>query len=103
MTEHFKDGVLYLTFPSLDKEKWLVNAFSTRLGGVSKEHLSAMNFGLSKGDDPENLRENFRRFQAAVGFEADHIAARRDAYGFALVIDVEFFDSRENAYSKRTV
>jgi YfiH family protein len=73
MTEHFKDGVLYLTFPSLDKEKWLVNAFSTRLGGVSKEHLSAMNFGLSKGDDPENLRENFRRFQAAVGFEAERL------------------------------
>ena len=73
MTEHFKDGVLYLTFPSLDKEKWLVNAFSTRLGGVSKEHLSAMNFGLSKGDDPENLRENFRRFQAAVGFEAEQL------------------------------
>ena len=73
MTEHYKDGVLYLTFPCLDREKWLLNAFSTRLGGVSREHLSSMNFGLGKGDDPENIRENFRRLAASVGFEAKKI------------------------------
>ena len=26
--------------------------FSTRIGGVSKEHLSSMNLSFSRGDDP---------------------------------------------------
>lgn len=47
-----------------------VHAFSTRLGGVSTGHLASLNLGIARGDDPENVRENYRRWSAAVGFDA---------------------------------
>ena len=36
------------------------HGFTTRLGGVSQGHLASMNIGLSRGDDPENVAENYR-------------------------------------------
>ena len=43
------------------------HAFSTRFGGVSSGDLSSLNFGVSRGDDPENVRENYRRFCEIFG------------------------------------
>ena len=51
----------------------MIHGFSTRLGGVSREHLESLNLSFSRGDDPENVTENFRRFSEAVGF--DHTRA----------------------------
>ena len=45
---HEKDGVIWLSFPNLDEENWLINAFSTRIGGVSRGPLSAMNFSFTQ-------------------------------------------------------
>src|SRR6201999_1997026 len=48
------------------EEAGFINAFSTRLGGVSglpKNALSLTNF---KGDTPENVAENRRRFLNAI-------------------------------------
>lgn len=39
---------------------------STRLDGVSRGSFASMNIGDSVGDDPEAVRENLRRFQAAL-------------------------------------
>ena len=36
------------------------HCFTTRLGGVSKGYLSSLNIGLHRGDDPENVRQNFQ-------------------------------------------
>ena len=36
------------------------HCFTTRLGGVSEGHLSSLNIGLHRGDDPKNVEENFR-------------------------------------------
>ena len=52
----------YLTWPAIEKIEGIRHAFSTRIGGVSKEHLSSMNLSFSRGDDPANVRENYRRF-----------------------------------------
>ena len=43
------------------------HCFTTRLGGVSKGHLSSLNIGLHRGDDPENVEENFRILADALG------------------------------------
>jgi len=43
------------------------HGFSTRLGGVSPAPWDSLNLGVSRGDDPANVRENFARFCAAVG------------------------------------
>ena len=43
------------------------HGFSTRLGGVSPAPWDSLNLGANRGDDPDNVRENFTRFCAAVG------------------------------------
>ena len=49
------------------------HGFTTRLGGVSTGVLSSLNLGLHRGDDPENVRENFRRLTAAMGTTPEHL------------------------------
>ena len=66
-----KDGVYWLTYPGLEAEKEFLHGFSTRLGGVSKEHLYSMNLSFARGDREENVRENFQRIAHAVGFQAE--------------------------------
>lgn len=44
------------------------HCFTTRLGGVSMGHLSSLNIGSSRGDDPANVVENYRILGAALGF-----------------------------------
>lgn len=46
-----ENGVVYLTWPAIEKIEGIRHAFSTRIGGVSKEHLSSMNLSFSRGDD----------------------------------------------------
>ena len=41
-------------------------AFSTRLGGVSTDYSSSMNFAFDRGDLRENVLENFRIFTKAI-------------------------------------
>lgn len=65
-----KNGVAYVTFPKLSAyDRELVHGFSTRLGGVSQEHLSSMNLSFTRGDDRENVMENHRRFAGALGYD----------------------------------
>lgn len=66
-----KDGVYWLTYPGLEAEKEFLHGFSTRLGGVSKEHLYSMNLSFARGDKEENVRENFQRIAHAVGFSEE--------------------------------
>ncbi|MBQ8306642.1 MAG: peptidoglycan editing factor PgeF [Blautia sp.] len=68
-----REGVPYLVFPKLDGMSWLCHGFSTRLGGVSREHLSSMNLSFSRGDEEANVRENFRRFGRAAGFSPEDL------------------------------
>jgi len=66
---HEKDGVPFFTFKALDEAPWAVNAFSTRLGGVSRDECESMNFAFIRDKHPEAVRENYRRFAAAAGFD----------------------------------
>lgn len=63
------NDVRYFTFPILEKETWIVHGFSTRSGGVSDGDCATMNLSFSRGDDPENVLENYRRIAAAIGFD----------------------------------
>lgn len=77
---HRAGGVVWLSFKSLDQQPWLLDAFSTRLGGVSKGKLGEMNLGFDRGDDPENVNENFRRFSEAVGFPLDELVCSEQTH-----------------------
>ena len=49
------------------------HAFTTRVGGVSQGILSSLNLGMHRGDDPENVAENYRRLAEAVGFSSQKL------------------------------
>ncbi len=45
-----------------------VHCFTTRLGGVSAGHLASLNLGVHRGDDWNNVAENYRILADAMGF-----------------------------------
>lgn len=57
------------------------HGFSTRLGGVSQGHLSSLNLGCHRGDAPDAVRENYRRFCAAVGVSGGCLAMTHQVHG----------------------
>jgi len=69
--EKIVGDVLFLIYPILEQTGLVKHGFSTRVGGVSKEHLSSMNLSFSRGDDEDAVRENFRRMAAALDVDAD--------------------------------
>ena len=62
-------GVTYLSIPILEDTGLVSHAFSTRLGGVSKGDFATMNFSFTRGDDRDDVLENYRRMAAALGVD----------------------------------
>jgi YfiH family protein len=61
-------GIRILQVPAFTQLPWLIHGFSTRPGGVSllnKEKV--LNLGFTEWDTQENVLENRRRFQSALG------------------------------------
>lgn len=67
-----KDGVTFITFPSLEK-LGVKHGFSTKLGGVSENEFATMNFSKSVGDRSECVMENHRRFAKAVDYKMENL------------------------------
>ncbi|MBQ8683053.1 MAG: peptidoglycan editing factor PgeF [Clostridia bacterium] len=73
LTPHRQGELLYYTFPAFDRLAGIRHGFSTRLGGVSEGIFQSMNLSFTRGDDPAAVTENFRRFCAAIGVEAEQV------------------------------
>jgi YfiH family protein len=57
-----------LQVPGLTKLPWLLHGFSTKPGGISDLNgEKVLNLGFTDGDTRENVLENRRRFQSALG------------------------------------
>lgn len=56
------------------------HCFTTRLGGVSKEHLASLNLGHHRGDDPSNIRENYAILGNALGFDPKKCVLTRQTH-----------------------
>lgn len=65
--------VSIIKFGIFDDIDWLGCGFSTRYGGVSKGCFSSMNMSFSRGDDPDDVRENIKIFSDVAGFDPDKI------------------------------
>lgn len=68
-----KQNVPIITFPSLSGIEFIKHGFSTRLGGVSIGHLSSMNLSFSRGDDPQNVIENYHRICKALDVKSENL------------------------------
>ena len=61
-------GIQILQVRTLTKFPWLVHGFSTKPGGVSNQDgEKVLNLGFTGWDTKENVLENRRRFQSALG------------------------------------
>ena len=67
------DDILYFTFNGLENTGIVKHCFSSRLGGVSKGHLSTMNLSYTRGDEKECVDENYCRIAKVLGCEIEDI------------------------------
>jgi hypothetical protein len=88
--------VAYVVCEPLE-EAGFTNAFSTRLSGTSPLPKEALNLTNFKGDAPENVAENRRRFLKAIGAEGATVVTARQTHS----TDRCFIKSIEQARSFR--
>lgn len=100
-----KEDLPYLQFKSLSETGIVKHLFSTRGGGVSEGIYSSMNLSFSRGDNRENVEENFRRIaeilqcgpEDMISTDQTHTANVRpvtgEDKGNGIVRDKSFFET----------
>lgn len=84
------NSVPYLTYNSLSEIDFINHAFSTRLGGVSTDEFTCMNLAFNRGDSPENVTENYKRFCKSAGFDYESLtASSQDHHTFVRAVTKE--------------
>ena len=63
--EENHNGLIYMRSDVIGAK----HAFTTRFGGVSGGEFATLNLGANRGDEPEAVRENFRRVCALFGVD----------------------------------
>jgi len=67
------NGIPRISYISLEGFPWLVNAFSTRMGGVSSGIYESMNLSFTRGDEKERVERNFELFGEALGIKTSQM------------------------------
>ncbi len=75
-----ENRVLYIkakVFADLD---YIIQGFSTRIGGVSEGIYAAMNLSFDRGDKRENVEENYRKMGEALGVEPQRMVLAQQTH-----------------------
>ena len=75
LKQNVRGDLEYLTFPALENIDFVRHLFTTRTGGVSTGDCATMNLSFSRGDDPEAVRENYRRICAVLQAVPEDVVA----------------------------
>ncbi len=87
MTLNNIESVPYLTYNSLSEIKFIKHGFSTRLGGVSKGIFDSMNLAFNRGDNYDDVMENYNRLSKSIGLSFDTlVASAQDHNTFVRVV-----------------
>jgi YfiH family protein len=70
----------------LEAESLAFAATSTRMGGVSEGSLGTLNLGFRAADAPDRVRENRRRFAAALGVDSADFVCARQVHGKGVAV-----------------
>lgn len=70
-----KNDVPFLTYKALEDIPFINHAFSTKLGGVSKGEFTSMNLAFNRGDEIDNVTENYKIFCNATDFDFNTLVA----------------------------
>lgn len=73
LEEKQNNGVTWLSFSALENTGLVKHAFSTRMGGVSQGPYATMNFSFTRGDDPSDVMENYRRMAFALDVDLNRM------------------------------
>lgn len=77
-----KKGKLeFITFDNLTSLGFVLNAFSTRQGGVSRGVYKSMNLRFGTEDPKENIFENLNIFCEGIGISTDDLVLSRQTHG----------------------
>ena len=90
----------FVESPLLEGIEGLRHGFSTRLGGVSEQHLSALNLGFSLGDEKERVLENYRLLAGALGVSAEDFVLSKQSHSVH-VLQVGKKDRGKGIFSER--
>ena len=80
-----KDGLILMCSDKIQAR----HGFTTRFGGVSTGDFASLNLGSNRGDDPEAVKENYRRICAAFGAGIDDCAVTKQVHGAEVRIVTE--------------
>lgn len=72
-TKQTKNDVVFHTADAFTAAGGVAHGFATRWGGVSAAPYDTLNLGITRPDQREAVRENYRRFCAAIGADADSL------------------------------
>lgn len=75
-----KNKVPVITFDSLSSTGLVSHGFSTRKGGVSKGYFSSMNLGLTRGDNENDVKENFKIMAEVLGMPYEDMVLSRQTH-----------------------
>lgn len=99
ITQKQHQGVTYFASQEMEQAGGVAHGFSTRLGGVSQGMWASLNLGVSRGDDPEHVRENYRRFFSAIGVERARMAMSNQVHGSHVRV-ITKADCKQDPYEK---
>lgn len=99
MTEYQVNGVTFLAADGFRAAGGVAHGFSTRLGGVSEGIYASLNLGSTRGDEPERVRENYRRFCAAIGADVSGVIMTNQVHG-TVIRTVGLGDRTANLYDR---
>ncbi len=57
------------------------HGFTTRYGGVSSDHLSSLNLGTHRGDNPENVVKNYEIMGISLNFDIKKTVFTKQVHG----------------------
>ena len=92
--ENNKNGLIYMSSEKIGA----MHAFTTRHGGVSEGIFASFNLGSNRGDEPERVRENYRRLCQLFGVGIDDCAVTNQVHGN--VVRIVTKDDRHVCMSK---
>ncbi len=67
------NGVVFYKNKMLEQVDFINHAFSTRLGGVSKNAYASLNLGKNPRFHKEEILENYRLFSSAIDIPVEHM------------------------------
>ena len=86
LERHESGGVEFLRSQLLEELAFLRHGFSTRRGGVSEGGFRSLNLGRARGEVPENVAENRRRFFEAADFPAERLVEVKQVHGCDVLV-----------------